>query len=446
MRLIPRSAFGQTVFLVGALLLINQIVSYIAVSFYVVKPTLEQVNIMLAKQVKTVFIGQNDGITLSPEVAKRFEKVTGVQVMSQRQAYIKGLGQAREYSMLSNIMSEQLNGSARVRISQTDPLVYWIEPPQAPGYWVRVPLTGITEADIKFLTFYLTSIGFLSVLGGWLFARHLNRPLRALQTAAIKVSQGDYSTTVVEQGATEMVEVTQAFNKMSRSIAALEQDRRLLMAGVSHDLRTPLTRIRLATEMMSDNDDYLREGIIDDIEDMNTIIDQFIEYLRHHDHEAKTLEDINALVSEVAQLAQPQRSISLHLSSELVPLPLNHMAIKRVVTNMIENAIRYSDEAIEVHTYLSENKHKQDKKYLCVSVKDRGKGIPPSELESVFEPFRQGDQARGSEGSGLGLAIIKRIVTQHKGKVELKNRDQGGLSATIYLPLPSGKRRKKTPV
>ena len=147
---------------------------------------------------------------------------------------------------------------------------------------MRVPLSGFTEANIEFLTFYLTSIGFLSVLG-WLFARHLNRPLKALQEAAMKVSKSDFSTVVDEQGSTEMVEVTRAFNQMSRSIAALSKDRRLLIGWVSHDLRTPLTRIRLATEMMSDDEDYLREGIIHDIEDMNAIIDQFIEYLRHHD-------------------------------------------------------------------------------------------------------------------------------------------------------------------
>ena len=390
---------------------------------------------MLAKQVRTVFIGENDGVDVSPEVSKRFFEETGIELLTQRQAYIKGLGQAREYSMLSNIMSQQLNGSARVRISQTNPLVYWIEPPQAPGYWVRVPLSGFTEANIEFLTFYLTSIGFLSVLGGWLFARHLNRPLKALQEAAMKVSKGDFSTVVDEQGSTEMVEVTKAFNQMSRSIAALEQDRRLLMAGVSHDLRTPLTRIRLATEMMSDDEDYLRDGIIHDIEDMNAIIDQFIEYLRHHDKGEYQSEDLNALVEEVVHAEQQHghqhgREISCELNPSLPNVPLSSVAIKRVITNMIENALRYSDADIDVATHYCPRKT-----HVCVSVKDRGPGIPESELEKVFAPFTQGDQARGSEGSGLGLAIIKRIVTMHNGRVQLRNRKDGGLCATIYLPI-----------
>lgn len=430
MGMFPRSAFGQTVFLVAALLLINQIVSYITVSFYVVKPTIEQVNLILSKQVKTVFIEWEEGVEVSKEASDKFFEITGIEVMTQRQAMSEGLAETREYSMLSRSMSKELNGSARVRISQTDPLVYWVEAPQAPGYWVRVPLTGLQENNLKFLTFYLSSIGFLSVLGGWLFARHLNRPLKALQQAAVKVGVGDFSTKLEEQGSTEVIEVTRAFNQMSRGIAALENDRRLLMAGVSHDLRTPLTRIRLATEMMSDDEDYLREGIIHDIEDMNAIIDQFIEYLRHHKREELELEDLNAIVSEVVEAEQKHnRTITFKENPSLGEVPVSTVAIKRVVTNMIENAIRYSDGDIEVETRVSSNK-----KFAMVVVNDHGPGIPESELETVFEPFKQGDAARGSEGSGLGLAIIKRIVDMHGGRVQLLNRPEGGLSAQIYLP------------
>ncbi|WP_036933620.1 two-component system sensor histidine kinase EnvZ [Pseudoalteromonas sp. BSi20439] len=431
MGMFPRSAFGQTVFLVAALLLINQIVSYVTVSLYVVKPTIEQVNLMLAKQIKTVFIDWEDGVEVTDEVSEKFFEITGIEVMTQREAMRNGLGQSREYSGLSRSMSEQLKGFSRVRISQTDPLIYWVEAPQAPGYWVKVPLTGFKESNLEFLTFYLSSIGFLSVLGGWLFARHLNRPLKALQQAAIKVGVGDFSTKLQEQGSSEVIEVTRAFNQMSRGIAALENDRRLLMAGVSHDLRTPLTRIRLATEMMVDEDDYLREGIIYDIEDMNGIIDQFIEYLRHHKREEQTCEDINALLGEVVQSElKHQRVITFKPNPNIGKIPISSVAIKRVVTNMIENALRYSEGDIEVLSYFNSNK-----KYVVIAVKDSGPGIPESELESVFEPFKQGDAARGSEGSGLGLAIIKRIIDMHGGKVVLSNRPEGGLSAQIYLPI-----------
>ena len=202
------------------------------------------------------------------------------------------------------------------------------------------------------------------------------------------------------------------------------------MAGVSHDLRTPLTRIRLATEMMPDDEDYLREGIIHDIEDMNAIIDQFSEYLRHHKREELALEDLNALVAEVVEAEQKHhRSITFKENPSIHDVPVSMVAIKRVVTNMIENAIRYSQGDIEVETRPSSNK-----KFAMVVVNDQGPGIPESELEPCLNCLNK-DAARGSEGSGLGLAIIKRIVDMHGGKAQLLNRPEGGLSAQIYLPL-----------
>jgi two-component system osmolarity sensor histidine kinase EnvZ len=326
-------------------------------------------------------------------------------------------------------MSEYLQGEAKVRISQSDILVYWIAPPQAPGSWVKVPLVGYQEANVKVLTFYLAFIGILSVLGGWLFTSHLNRPLKAMQKAASKVEVGDYSSQLPEQGSIEMIEVTRAFNQMSRGLAAVEEDKRLLMAGVSHDLRTPLTRIRLATEMMSEDEDYLRDGIITDIEDMNAIIDQFIEYLRNQTLSELVPEDVNALVSEVVASEQKQgRTVSFIVDEGIPQVSLSHVAIKRVITNMIENALRYSDDDVIVITQLASNQE-----FVEISVKDKGPGIPEHELERVFQPFTQGDQARGSEGSGLGLAIIKRIVDMHQGKIALINRPEGGLEARVSL-------------
>ena len=200
----------------------------------------------------------------------------------------------------------------------------------------------------------------------------------------------------------------------------------------SFELKSPLpTFMAACCSALSGQDEYLREGIIYDIEDMNGIIDQFIEYLRHHKREELNYEDLNALVAEVVNCElKHQRSIVFKSNPSIGSIPLSSVAIKRVVTNMIENAIRYSDGDIEVQSYFSSNK-----KYVVIAVNDNGPGIPESELESVFEPFKQGDSARGSEGSGLGLAIIKRVVDMHDGKVKLENRAEGGLSAQIYLPI-----------
>ena len=433
MRLLPRSAFGQTVFLIGLLLLINQLVSYLSVAFYVIKPTTQQINHLIAKQIKVVFIdvGHTQSV-LSTELTSRFQQATGIEVYTEQQALHQGLEQAIYYGYFSDLMSRELGGPAEVRVAQGDTYAFWVRPPQAPHYWVKVPLTGLDETDFSPLTFYLLMIGVLSVGGGWLFARQLNRPLKSLQQAALQVGRGEFPPPLAEhKGSTEVIAVTKAFNYMARGIRQLEQDRALLMAGVSHDLRTPLTRIRLASEMMQEPDNWIREGIINDIDDMNAIIDQFIDYLRHHKEEPGQKENLNTLVRELVQAEHlQQRRIITELADDLPDVMLRRIAIKRLLNNLLENALRYSDGDIEISTGFERNR-----KRVYLQIRDHGPGIPENQMKAMFEPFTQGDIARGSGGSGLGLAIIKKIVDMHHGDITLHNHAYGGLVVTVYMPL-----------
>lgn len=432
MKLLPKSAFGQTVFLIGSILLINQIVTYLSILLYVLEPSYQQINNLLAKQVKVLFISDSTGYQVPKQLSKEFIETTEIEIFSQRDAELNGLNEAEYYSYFSSLMSRELGGSAEVRIAQGELSFFWVRPPQAPNYWMKIPLQGIGERNVSPIIFYLIVIGVLSVVGGWVFARQLNRPLKALQLAAEDVGSGEFPGRLRERGSTEIVAVTQAFNKMSAGIKQLEQDRNLLMAGVSHDLRTPLTRIRLATEMMGPNEDYLKEGIVNDIEDMNIIIDQFIAFIRHHKEETQEAIDINSLIKDVVEAEQQgkERDFVLKLDPNIPALMMRPMAIKRVITNLIENALRYSENAIRIQSAVN---YEHKALYFCIA--DRGPGIPEETIDRIFEPFFQGDSARGGEGSGLGLAIIKKIVDMHKGEVILENRKEGGLKATVKLPL-----------
>ncbi|TKB46669.1 two-component system sensor histidine kinase EnvZ [Thalassotalea mangrovi] len=430
MRILPRSAFGQTVLLIGFLLLINQVVSYVSVAVYVINPNLQQINQLLAKQVKVVFIDGGDA-EFSPQLAQAFHQETGIGVYRQRDAQMSGLDQAIYYPYLSQQMSELLGGEAEVRVSQGEQYLFWIRPPQAPSLWVKIPLDGVEEqGNFSPLISFLVLIGILSVAGGWLFVRQLNRPLKALQKAAEDVGRGKFPEPLKEQGSTEVMAVTRAFNHMSKGIKKLEDDRSLLMAGISHDLRTPLTRIRLASEMMSENEDYLKEGIEKDIDDMNAIIDQFIDYIRHDMQENTQKVNVNQLVEDVLEQEAPEgRTFNVNYG-EAVAIPMVYVAMKRVLANLIQNALKYSEGVIDISTTVDHNR-----KLACIEVADNGPGIRDDDVERLFEPFTQGDTARGTKGSGLGLAIIKRIVDGHGGNVRLVNRREGGLRALVELPL-----------
>lgn len=429
MKVLPRSAFGQTVLLIGFLLFINQVVSYISFALYVIEPNQQQINQLLAKQIRVVFIDIKDA-RVSPKMAEAFHHETGIGLYRESEALKLGLGSAGYYPYRSEQMSALLGGSAEVRISQGDEYLFWIRPPQAPNLWVKIPLLGLEEANFSPLVFFLGIIGVLSVAGGWLFVRQLNRPLKSLQHAAEDVGRGDFPEPLKEHGTSEIMAVTQAFNHMSKGIKQLEEDRNLLMAGISHDLRTPLTRIRLASEMMSSQDEFLKDGIDNDIEDMNNIIDQFIDYIRHDSKDKAVLGDLNVLVEEVVNVETPPNR-NIHLNTRECPkIPLRHVAVKRALANLIQNALRYTEGDIDIYTGVDKRKGCA---YFIVS--DQGEGIPVADIERLFQPFTQGDKARGAEGSGLGLAIIKRIIDTHGGRVELSNKLEGGLEAKVSLPL-----------
>lgn len=175
----------------------------------------------------------------------------------------------------------------------------WLKTWLSPNIWVRVPLTEIHQGDFSPLFRYTLAIMLLAIGGAWLFIRIQNRPLVDLEHAALQVGRGIIPPPLREYGASEVRSVTRAFNHMAAGVKQLADDRTLLMAGVSHDLRTPLTRIRLATEMMGEEDGYLAESINKDIEECNAIIEQFIDYLRTGQEMPVELVDLNAVLGEV---------------------------------------------------------------------------------------------------------------------------------------------------
>ena len=233
------------------------------------------------------------------------------------------------------------------------------------------------------------------------------------------------------EGSSEIIAVTQAFNKMSQGIKQLETDRVIMTAGITHDLRTPLTRIRLASEMLPDEQDWVKDGIEHDVEDLNSIIDQFIDYSRQDQQETMEYTQLNNLLLDSVEA---RKNLTKHkISLELGKIPLTQLranGIKRVIENLIENAFKYgSDEIVISTTLINKKRH-----IFCV-IRDFGPGISDNHLSSMFTPFTQGDHARGSSGSGLGLAIAKRIVESHEGKMDFTNHPEGGLCAGFTIPV-----------
>nr|ARG47671.1 cph8 (G722V) [Cloning vector pJFR1] len=217
---------------------------------------------------------------------------------------------------------------------------------------------------------------------------------------------------------------------MAAGVKQLADDRTLLMAGVSHDLRTPLTRIRLATEMMSEQDGYLAESINKDIEECNAIIEQFIDYLRTGQEMPMEMADLNAVLGEViAAESGYEREIETALYPGSIEVKMHPLSIKRAVANMVVNAARYGNGWIKVSSGTEPNR-------AWFQVEDDGPGIAPEQRKHLFQPFVRGDSARTISGTGLGLAIVQRIVDNHNGMLELGTSERVGLSIRAWLPVP----------
>lgn len=425
MNIYPKSAFGRIATLIALLLLVNQIIYYFSVSIYVIRPHWHQVVNLLASEVKIVFLDLKTGIP--DDLAKAFSTTTGIKVFRDDEANKLGLKDAVYYRSISDQMTEALGKPTEVRLQEGEQLYAWVKAPVKEPLWVRLPLAQVNEQYPPQLLIYLTAITLLSVFGGWVFARQISRPLRRLQFAARELGRGDAPGNLKEQGSAEMVAVTRAFNKMAQDVHQLEEDRNLLLAGISHDIRTPLTRIRLATEFLSEDEKEIQEGIIRDTEEMDAIIQQFISYIRDGSEEPKTLQEPNDLILQTID----SFNHSGRIESRLSPLPkiyIHILAFKRMLGNLIQNAMRYSEDKIIISSKLKEE-------HIVITLKDFGSGIDETRLHKLFEPFVRGEKARSGRGSGLGLAIVKKIIEMHDGTINMRNHEEGGLEVTLKIPV-----------
>ena len=302
----------------------------------------------------------------------------------------------------------------------------WVQTPEMNGNWVREPLNTYANYSPELILGWLLGIPLIAAVIILTLVRQLNRPLRRLQNAANSYSKtGKAPYLETNHGPQEIREVNQAFNHMVYTLEQTERDRQIMLAGISHDLRTPLTRIRLSAEMMED-DDFLKEGMIYDVDDMDAILSQFISYMRDGSDEEVQDTNINVLLQELIIQFKP---LDIRFTPQELPtITARSLSLKRLIGNLINNSKRYGSEPIELSAFVEDE-------HIKICVADHGEGIPEDQIEDLMQPFVRGNAARTVQGSGLGLAIVKRIVDIHQGELSISNRAEGGLQAIISLPI-----------
>lgn len=265
----------------------------------------------------------------------------------------------------------------------------------------------------------------LSLVGAWFIASRISRPLAALTRAAQQVGRGEHVDPAPEAGPREIRMLATAFNQMSADLERLERDRAMVLAGISHDLRTPLARLRLGLEMIG-GDRSMSEGLAADIDEMDKIIGQFLDFAKG-ESEAGIATALDELVDDICERYAKLGRALVPGKPSAIRLSLAQMAVRRAISNLIDNALRYSSTPIEIEA-------RQEGGFAVIEVRDRGPGIPASEAERMKRPFTRLEAARSDAGgSGLGLAIVDRVARMHGGRLDLLPREGGGLVARLLL-------------
>lgn len=281
---------------------------------------------------------------------------------------------------------------------------------------------------------WLATAAALSLLGAAFIARLINQPLKKLSFAASRVRDGDFDASHLDERAvtSEIREVNIGFNRMAAQLAKIEQDRAVMLAGISHDLRTPLARLRLEAEM-SVADPDAREHMIADIAQLDAIIDKFLEYARPGQAELRPV-SLSEIVEACIYPFKDAADIAIALD---IPAGIRVMAdeveLARVLSNLIENARRYGKSPETGIARVDIGARVKDDE-VHIKVRDHGMGVAPELLDKLTKPFFRGDAARtAATGAGLGLSIVAKTVERMGGRFSLKNSSTGGLAAFIVL-------------
>jgi signal transduction histidine kinase len=264
------------------------------------------------------------------------------------------------------------------------------------------------------------------VLGVWA-TRWVGRPASTFALAADRLGRDVNAPPLPEDGPLEMRQAVAAFNEMQARIRRFVDDRTRMLAAISHDLRSPLTRLRLRADMLPD--ELTRARMLDDIDEMETMVASALDFARGESGDEKTeAVDLAATLATICDNASDVGLAASYAWEGRLLYDCRPKALKRALTNLVENAARYGHRA-EVRGHIDEGT-------VTIVIDDDGPGIPEAEIEAVFEPFYRLDDSRNrkSGGVGLGMTVARSIIRAHGGDIHLLNRPNGGLRATVTLP------------
>lgn len=428
--------FGRTFFLLAALLLVSILAWLQTLRVFELEPRAVQT----AQQIASIVNLSRAALIHSDSIAR----VSLIKTMTEQEAVrILPREPGDQYTPfpqdeLSMRMTLELQGrlgaDTVVATSVNDEPGLWIGfTIDEDRYWMLTDRARLNPPVGTTWIIWLVTAAALSLAGAALIAGLINRPLKALSVAAARIREGDLAAGQLDEhvAANEIREVNIEFNRMTRKLAQIEQDRVIMLAGISHDLRTPLARLRLETEL-SVADEAARSHMATDIDQVNAIINKFMDYARPDQIVLAPIALID-VVNRCTYALKDADDVRLKVDvAQDIQVMADEVDLVRVITNLLENACRYGRSAdgaarIDIAATATDNR-------VVIAVADQGPGTSPSHLAQLTTAFFRGDSARTSAtGAGLGLAIVEKNIQRMGGTLQLRNREGGGLAVRIEL-------------
>jgi len=433
--LLPRSLFGRLALLLLAVVALAVLASIVLFRYEragLLTRQMSETKLLQLQAIRAALAGTDD--SERSETLEELSRQYGVTIHPEGDRPMRGAAPGGPLMQdLAERLRADLGPETDIRFAPRLQMLYVRVVAADAPYWVGIPVPPRSPGDetpTRALVWTLVVLACLLV-AAFLFARYLSRPLRDLAGAVERVGRGEAPPTLPMTGPSEIAAVNRGFNAMAESLRRTEEDRALLLAGVSHDLRTPLARLRLGIEMTTP-DEPIRNGMVADIEEMDRIIGQFLDFARSDSDAGMTRADLDAIVAScVERYARADKAVTF-AAGRVQPFRLDPIAISRLVGNLVDNALAYGAGTVEVSTSLHGATARID-------VADRGPGIAPAQVERLKQPFTRATEARaradGAAGAGLGLAIVDRIARAHGGRFDLLPREGGGTIARTELPL-----------
>lgn len=427
----PATLFGRSAVTLVAAFLAFQIFTLATLVYFVLLPLAQRSADDLAE---LIVLSAQTWVELPPETRHDFELELAKNHdlwLFPESAPLARTGRVAPYQqLLENALAKRSGLALPVLVTDWTEPWFWTEIPLA-GQLIRIgfPKERVGTRPLLALFLVLGGGALLALATALVLARRITRPLAQLSLATQRVGKGETPELLPETGPQELAAVARSFNHMVREVRELLANRTTLLAGVSHDLRTPLARMRLAVEMLpGDAAPQLSAQLQQDIEQMNALIGALLDLSRGLGNEEKQSVDVGELLNELAEEMRRSGAAVEYRAAPPCRVVAAPLALRRILVNLLDNAVRYGDgKPVEIRCELDGATR--------ISILDHGPGIPAQLNEAVFQPFYRLETSRNTAtgGSGLGLAIARQLAQSNGWEVALSPRPEGGTQARLTL-------------